>query len=317
MKQIIFILLIIFLIILLKKKNFLKEEFVNLDNYKNVKVSICSMVTKQPDFEFWLKYHLDFLKIDYIFLRIEDSPEYEKLIKPYGNRVIASFHNKKDIDMKHNYLTIMDRQKENVNSNLKKAKEMDIDYLFHTDADELIYVGEKNGLSKDILLRKYLEEVSEDKSCIHFKNFEAVFPNNEEKCFNTNKFIDCKKGGCLSYANGKSVARVRKDVKFKGPHYFTGPVENMEDNKICVLHFDSCTYKQWETKFDLLKDTNEEKMKKIPFPFYKNSIRKLKKCGGDNKKEKNCNKELSDYYEEQKINPYNNKKTVDKDITIS
>ena len=51
-------------------------------------------------------------------------------------------------------------------------------------------------------------------------------------------------------------------------------------------------------------------MKKIPFPFYKNSIRKLKKCGGDNKKEKNCNKELTKYYKEQKINTYNNKETV-------
>ena len=61
---------------------------------------------------------------------------------------------------------------------------------------------------------------------------------------------------------------------------------NIEDEKICVLHFDSCTYKQWETKFDLLKDTTEEKMKKIPFPFYKNSIRKLKKCGGEKKKTK-------------------------------
>ena len=27
-------------------------------------------------------------------------------------------------------------------------------------------------------------------------------------------------------------------------------------------------------------------MKKIPFKFYKNSIRKLQKCGGENKKEK-------------------------------
>ena len=39
--------------------------------------------------------------------------------------------------------------------------------------------------------------------CIHFKNFEAVFPNNRGKCFNTNKFIDCKKGKCLSYAKWK------------------------------------------------------------------------------------------------------------------
>ena len=49
--------------------------------------------------------------------------------------------------------------------------------------------------------------------CIHFKNFEAVFPNMEEKCFNTTRFVDCKKGQCLSYANGKSVGRVKKGIK--------------------------------------------------------------------------------------------------------
>tara|TARA_B110000114_G_C14861360_1_gene304904 strand:- start:40 stop:663 length:624 start_codon:yes stop_codon:yes gene_type:complete len=202
----------------------------------------------------------------------------------------------------------MDRQKENVNSSIDKAFELGIDYIFHTDADELIYVGDENNLNKDVLLRKYLNQVPEDVSCIHMKNFEAVFPNKDNKCFNTNKFIDCKKGGCLSYANGKSVGRVKKKIQFKGPHYFTGKVHNIDDNKICVLHFDSCTYKQWETKFDLLKDTTEEKMKKIPFPFYKNSIKKLQKCGG--KKTKSCNKELNTYYEEQKINPYNEKKLV-------
>ena len=298
-KNHIFLLLTLFLMILIKNKTNV-EKFSN----PNVKVAICSMVTKQPDFEFWLKYHLEYLKLDYIFLRVEDSPEYEELFKPYGDRIVATFHNKKDIDMKHNYHTIMDRQKENVNNSIKKAFDLGVDYIFHTDADELIYVGEENGLSKDILLRKYLDGVSQDFTCIHFKNFEAVFPDSKDKCFNTNKFIDCKKGGCLSYANGKSACRVKKYPKFRGPHYFTGPNFNMEDEKICILHFDSCTYKQWETKFDLLKDTTEEKMKKIPFPFYKNSIRKLKKCGGENKKTESCKKELNEYYEEQKVSPF-------------
>lgn len=301
MKHYVFVFLIIVLILIFYKNIYSINKLEKFES--NTKVAICSMVTKQPDFEFWLKYHLDFLKIDYIFLRIEDSPEYKSLIEPYGNRVIASFHNKKDIDMKHNYLTIMDRQKENVNSSLDKAIDLGIDYMFHTDADELIYVGGNNNLGKDILLRKYLNEVPNDYSCIHFKNFEAVFPNKDNKCFNTNKFIDCKKGGCLSYANGKSAGRVQNNVRFKGPHYFSGKVHNIDDEKICVLHFDSCTYKQWETKFDLLKDTNEEKMKKIPFPFYKNSIKKMKECGGE-KKNKSCERKLNTYYEEQKIKPY-------------
>ena len=302
MHSIILVILLVILYCVVNKSQ--KELFLN-NEISNVKVAICSMVTKQPDFHFWLKYHLEFLKIDYIFLRVEDSPEYEELFKPYGNRIIASFHNKEDINMKHNYLTIMDRQKEHVNSSCQKAKDLGIDFIFHNDADEIIFVGDKNYQPKDMLLREYLYKVPKEYGNIHMKNFEAVFPNSEDKCFNTNKFIDCKKGGCLSYANGKSVGRVEDGVRFRGPHHFTGKTHNIDHNQLCILHFDSCTYKQWENKFDLLKDTNEEKMKKIPFKFYKNSIRKLKKCGGKNKNNQECSNELKQYYEEQKINPYN------------
>lgn len=285
-----------------------KNNIINNQKINNTKVAIVSMVTKQPDFEYWLFYHLNVLKIDHIFLRVEDSPEYEELFEKYPNKITATFHNKKDIDMKHNYLTIMDRQKENVNSGINKALLKDIDYIFHSDADELIYVnGSKS--KKAYNLRKFLAEVSNKYDNIHLKNFEAVFPNNEDKCFNTNKFIDCMKGQCLSYANGKSCGRVSSKLRFRGPHNFTGETLNIDDNKLAILHFDSCTYKQWENKFDLLKDTNEEKMKKIPFPFYKNSIKKLQKCGGEKKKESNCKNELNKYYKSQKIEPYEDKTT--------
>nr|QDY52160.1 hypothetical protein 4_40 [Mimiviridae sp. ChoanoV1] len=297
-KNIFFTITLLLLILLIYRKKNLERFSIN-----DKKVAIVSMVTKQPDFKFWLQYHLDFLKIDKIFLRIEDSPEYKFLIEPYGDRVEATFHNKEDIDMKHNYLTIMDRQKKNVNDGIVKAKKLGMDYIFHCDADELIYIGEENGNSKSNLLRKFLDGVPKEFSCIHMKNFEAVFPNLENKCFNTNKFIDCKKGGCLSYANGKSAGRLSHNINFKGPHYFTGLVHNIEDTKLCILHFDSCTYKQWENKFNLLKDTTEEKMKKIPFPFYKNSIKNLKSC---NKKDNSdCKDNLVDFYKEQKIIPYN------------
>ena len=275
----------------------------------NIKVAIVSMVSKQPNFKYWLQYHIESLGIDHIFLRIEDCPEYQELIDAYPNKITATFYNKKDIDTKHNYLTIMDRQKENVNNGIRLCKENNIDYIFHTDADELIHVEQLENKSKMESLKIHLKSVPNKYSCIHFKNFEAVFPNLSKKCFNTNRFIDCKKGSCLSYANGKSAGRVKNNIRFHGPHYFTGEVYDMPDNKITVLHFDSCTYKQWETKFDLLKDTNEEKMKKIPFPFYKNSINKLKRCGGKNKKNKKCKQELETYYKNQKIDSYFYKKT--------
>ena len=342
LKNIIFILIVFLLLIIIiknKKETFSNYAYLNIDNnHKNIdtsinkintkinktrkiknnglKISIASMVTKHPDFDLWLEYHLNTLRIDHIFLRVEDSPEYKKFIDKYEGRITATYHTKNDIDMKHNYLTIMDRQKELVNTSLDKARNLGMDVLFHTDADELIYVKSENKEKAHFKIREYLKEAiknNSDLGCIHFKNFEAVFPNNREKCFNTNKFIDCKKGKCLSYANGKSCGIVNNGARFRGPHYFTGKVYNMPDDKMAVLHFDSCTYNQWFTKFNLLKDTNEEKMKKIPFPFYKNSIRKLKDCHksktinkykNDNDITQKCTTNLNKYFKEQKIEPY-------------
>lgn len=325
----VFLIFILIIIILLphftkcqrKKKKQLKfmlENFVseldksNLINNNKTKVAIVTMVNKQPDFDFWLDYHLNHLKIDLVILRVEDSPEYEKMVEKYGDRVIASFHKKNEVNLKHNYFGQMERQEIFVNESIQKAKELGLDYIFHIDSDELIYVHHdtvKNDPEK--LLRQYLDEVESEYDCIHFKNFEAVFPDMKNKCFNTNKFIDCKKGQCLSYANGKSVGRVQKGIKFRGCHYFTGKVFDISDHKIAVLHFDSCTYDKWKEKFNLLKDTNEEKLNKIPFKFYKNSIKKMQKCVSDKKNTKECQEDLQKYYQEQKVDPYLTKNTIE------
>ena len=50
-------------------------------------------------------------------------------------------------------------------------------------------------------------------------------------------------------------------------------------------------------------------MKKIPFPFYKNSIKKLQKCGGIKKNDRECKEDLMKYYESQKVEPYLTKNT--------
>ena len=119
------------------------------------------------------------------------------------------------------------------------------------------------------------------------KNFEAVFPNMEEKCFNTNRFIDCKKGQCLSYANGKSVGRVKKELNLEVVIISQEKYLIYRMINLAILHFDSCTYSKWKDKFNLLKDITQEKLKKIPFPFYQNSIKKMQKCDSKIKMKKN------------------------------
>ena len=69
-----------------------KEKFPSISSKRT---GIVSMVTKQPDFHFWIDYHLNILGIDHIFLRVEDAPEYKNIIDKYPNRITASYHKKK------------------------------------------------------------------------------------------------------------------------------------------------------------------------------------------------------------------------------
>ena len=73
--------------------------------------------------------------------------------------------------MKHNYLTIMDRQKQLVNSSLDKAKDLGMDVLFHTDADELIYVSADNKENAHIKIREYLKDAIKNNDGIRLYTF--------------------------------------------------------------------------------------------------------------------------------------------------
>ena len=45
------------------------------------------MVTKQPDFEFWLDYHINKLGVDHIFLRVEEADYYKEYISKYPGKI--------------------------------------------------------------------------------------------------------------------------------------------------------------------------------------------------------------------------------------
>ena len=68
------IFLILFAILLIRKQ-------------KPSKIAIVSMVTKHPDFDFWLDYHINKLGIDHIFLRVEEADYYKEYISKYPGKI--------------------------------------------------------------------------------------------------------------------------------------------------------------------------------------------------------------------------------------
>ncbi len=255
-------------------------------------IAICSMVRKPLNFETWLAYHFS-IGVEYIFLRVEDTPELEEITSKYPDKVFAEFHD--NIDKKDNYQTIQDRQIEFIDKSIEESLKHTIRWIFHIDCDELIWTKEP--------LISILTPISKSFDCVHFQNFEAVYPHdNLDNAFvHTDQFFRARDGKCLSYANGKSCGRITESLRSHGPHYFTGKVYEISDRLGAILHFDSPNFNEWYKKFSNLSDVTPDKFKKIPFKFYRDSI--------DVIRDGNIN-EAREFYNKMKITPYNSNKYI-------
>lgn len=187
---------------------------------------------------------------------------------------------------------MMSRQKDVVNGALDLCAERGIDFLLHSDTDELLYVQpnpeRELKVPSSLQLRVILYQLPAKFDNLHLDNYEALYPrfnhHDSHECFETERYVRCKEGGCVAFTNGKSIARVKGrgwrgkgPVRAHGPHWFSGLSYDYSrirpiNPELAVLHFDSCTYKEWETKYSLLKHVNETTLLKIPFRFYKKSI---------------------------------------------
>lgn len=257
-------------------------------------IAICSMVRKPFNFDTWIEYHLS-IGVNYIFLRVEDTPDLKYLINKYPN-VFAYYDNQSN--KRNNYYTQMNRQKELIEHFIPKMNELNIDWLFHIDSDELICCNSN--------LQFILNNVSNKFDVVIFKNYEAIYDNDNLE----NPFYQCsrfKEKNLLAYSNGKSAVRFKKlnlnhkmkdksdDFGWLGfsPHKFIGESIKLPTSSIVILHFESSTYENWYEKFSNDSDMDTEAFDSIPFEFYKKSIEIIK--DGDINKAR-------EYYNKMKVN---------------
>ena len=258
-------------------------------------IAICSMVRKPFNFDTWLEYHFN-KGIEYIFLRVEDTPELKEIVDKYPNKVFAKYYN--DIDNLNNYQTIQTRQANFIDETIEESKQLPIEWIFHIDSDELIW-------SKEPLL-KILTPIPKRYGYVHLQNFEAVYPEDslDNPFIKTNRFVGSGNGN-LSYGNGKSVGRVSDSLKISCPHYFTGKVYELSNELASILHFDSMTFEIWYDKFSNLSNITEKNFKQIPFKFYRDSIEIIRE--GD--------VEIARaYYNKMKVDTYNKDNAITNDF---
>ena len=99
-------------------------------------ISIFSLVRKPFNFDTWLDYHIS-IGVDYFFLKVEDTPELKELLQKYPN--VFPIYDDESSKL-NNYWTLIDRQKDFFNSIKSQLVNLNIDWIFHIDSDELLCV---------------------------------------------------------------------------------------------------------------------------------------------------------------------------------
>ena len=268
-----FILLVaIVLVLIMMWKSKGVEPFENSQKVPKkgkVKSGVALLMRKPIDLMLWLEHHRK-AGIDKFYIRLEDSPGIAAFLKSQKD----VWFEEAESDKENNYTTLQKRQIDFVNKILRMARKDGIDWLFHTDADELL---EGN-------IRTVLSNIPPEKKVGKLKNAEAVYSDDEPTCFSTKKFIRCDKGGpCTAYVNGKGCGRTIEGVQLAGPHDFTYNGPNSENahydipfEDLHVLHYDSCTLGSWMEKFTHL--SKNAKLDDIVFGYYKQSIEAAKEA---------------------------------------
>ena len=274
------------------------------------KWAIFTQVHKPQEFSKWLDWHLN-LHPHKIWVTVENDP-YLKVMK--DPRVIVQYKNPTggsswgtDLD---------DRKSANFNQAAEQLRREGVEWMLTLDDDELLWVN--TGRPMDVL-NKYPND-----DCLVMKNYEAVFKNiNEQgKCFAPDtRFVDCNKGKCLGYTNGKSWGRIQQPgVQQHGAHRFKDQrgkcVKDryIPSTEMCILHYESCNFDKWMDKFKKLskdmssqinftnfKGTQEEYLKKV-FPYYYKSIKQIGDIKDENK--------LKEFYKTHKTQQWANAKQI-------
>eukprot|EP00928_Gymnodinium_smaydae_P034232 TRINITY_DN24312_c0_g1_i2.p1 TRINITY_DN24312_c0_g1~~TRINITY_DN24312_c0_g1_i2.p1 ORF type:complete len:536 (+),score=117.22 TRINITY_DN24312_c0_g1_i2:85-1692(+) len=259
-------------------------------------VAIVLLTRRPADLRTWLQYHIAYMRIDHVFMRVEDTPGFEDVWRsipsalqqrvtlwqeadaPAVGALEASSRRPKD-----DYETLQARQLKYMGLAKQQSAAMGIDWLLHIDDDELLYTP----MHRDV--GELLANMPQDIDQAYVPNIEAVYPSAEvASCFRETSFLNMNRYAFQAYANGKAAVRVAADALPAGPHSWRTS-DDMEPpslrldtqpfgSPLLLVHFESCPFSRWENKFWELGDTSPEKVASIPFPFYRKSIQLMQAC---------------------------------------
>eukprot|EP00747_Dinoflagellata_sp_TGD_P181470 gnl/TRDRNA2_/TRDRNA2_35325_c0_seq1.p1 gnl/TRDRNA2_/TRDRNA2_35325_c0~~gnl/TRDRNA2_/TRDRNA2_35325_c0_seq1.p1 ORF type:complete len:545 (+),score=119.45 gnl/TRDRNA2_/TRDRNA2_35325_c0_seq1:227-1636(+) len=255
------------------------------------KVAIVLDSRRPPDLKTWLQYHMVYMGVDHVFMQVEDTPDFNiSSIAPALQKRITIWKaeavkagDKRPAD---DYTTLQARQMKVMQRAKDECTKMGIDWLFHIDDDELIYTPLHRKIG-DVMAN-----LPQEFDQAFIPNVEALFKSADVKgCFTETTDVNVNPFAYVSYANGKSAVRVANpDAIPAGPHQWKadwgGELPSVHMDKeafgppLFLIHYESCPFSRWEDKYIELGNTSPDKVAKIPFQFYRESITRMMQCTG-------------------------------------
>jgi hypothetical protein len=258
------------------------------------------MIRKPKSLRQWLAYHKS-IGINKFYIRLEDTPELQQLLQS-DSSVSLEVGSSADVAMNgdKSYDSVYERQRDFIKKAIEWSKRDKIDWLIHIDCDELIECQ----AGKQVKIQDAIHAEIKDDSSIYnivMENYEAQYDKintSEDSCFNYKSLVKCVDGGCVSYANGKSMGKISGRLVENGPHRFAfnGIGRDITARGIRLLHFESCDFEQYMQKYLHLAS---KEAKNYPFEFYNESIKTAKESCTE--KDEKCVTALMDTYTKYKV----------------
>mmetsp|Transcript_12350 Transcript_12350/g.43505 ORF Transcript_12350/g.43505 Transcript_12350/m.43505 type:complete len:535 (-) Transcript_12350:110-1714(-) len=257
----------------------------------NNRVAVVMLSRRPPDLRLWLEYHMGHMGVEHLFLQVEDSPGFNTTfgsLKPSMQQRVtvwrAAAQVSGDTRPQDDYETLQKRQISVMARAKQVSTEMGISWLIHIDDDELLY-SPTHRHAGDLLA-----QMPNSFDQAYIPNAEAVYPSADvTNCFAQTTEINVNAFTFASYANGKAAVRVSDSAAVPaGPHMWKDArgtelasihLDHLPFGApLIVVHFESCPFVRWESKFWELGNTAPRKIDAIPFRFYRDSIKRMQEC---------------------------------------
>ncbi len=266
--------------------------------------AICTTVKYPHQFTVWIKYHLN-IGIDKIYVFIDDPKDQNTIeichqFYPRVTTIICDsllIGKQKDLfpNNQHfqTYKEVMSRQILNAKYAILLAQQENINWIFHIDADELLFVKDDQSLSS-VLSNMF----SYKNLYLRLQNYE-IAPEHDhyQNCFTEGVYFKTDGFNYVAYVNGKSGVFIGNgyNIDVDGVHTFKTPWSHTLCSDIVVLHYVSCNFEEFFKKYKVLGSFGDNWFGSVPISitFHKNSRDVVAKC---NKSKEECERDAMIFF---------------------